>query len=118
MANQGTPKSRGRQPDANSMSGKIRELLQTTDMTVGEIAAKLGCTPALAYNVKARMANGGQKRRGPGRPPKITTVAKAAAPQSGGLEGIFAAVQKAERERTQLRAVLTKIQAVIADVLE
>ncbi len=109
------PKKRGRQPDANSKSGKIRELL-TTDMSVGDIAKKLGCTPALVYNVKARLAGGGQKKRGPGRPPK----AKASAPAStsmDGLAGILAAVKNAEVERVQLRSTLEKIQSILADAL-
>lgn len=108
-----TQKKRGRQPDANSTSGKIRELLKT-DMSVSEIAKKLGCTPALVYNVKARAAGGGAKKRGPGRPPK----AKTAAGQSfDGLAGILEAVQGGERERARLRAALEKIQAVLADAL-
>ncbi len=108
-----TQKKRGRQLDANSTSGKIRELLKT-DMSVGDIAKKLGCTPALVYNVKARAAGGGAKKRGPGRPPK----AKTPAGQSfDGLAGILEAVQGGERERARLRAALEKIQAVLADAL-
>ena len=107
-------KKRGRQPDANSKSGQIRELLKT-DMSVGDIAKKLGCTPALVYNVKARAAGGGAKKRGPGRPPK----AKANPTPSGldGIAGILDAVKNSERERTQLRGALEKIQAILADAL-
>lgn len=108
-------KKRGRQPDASSKSGQIRELLKT-DMTVGEIAKKIGCTPALVYNVKARMSGGGRKKRGPGRPPKAQGKASAAA-SFDGLAGILDAVKGAERERAQLRTALEKIQAVIADAL-
>jgi hypothetical protein len=110
-------KKRGRQPDASSKSGQIRELLGT-GMAVGEIAKKVGCTPALVYNVKARAAGGGAKKRGPGRPPKAQAQAKASAGGSfDGLAGILDAVKGAERERAQLRAALEKIQAVIADAL-
>lgn len=108
-------KKRGRKPDANSKSGQIRELL-TTGMSAGDIAKKLGCTPALVYNVKARLAGGGGKKRGPGRPPK----AKAAASSSSsfdGIAGILDAVKNSERERAQLRAALEKIQAMVADAL-
>jgi hypothetical protein len=101
---------RGRQPDANSKSGKIRELLKT-GMSAGEIARKLGCTPALVYNVKARLGGGGVTKRGPGRP-------RAAA--SGGLDGlsgILDAVKDAERERTRLRGVLERIQSILEDSL-
>jgi hypothetical protein len=102
---------RGRQPDANSKSGKIRELLGT-GMSASDIAKKLGCTPALVYNVKARMAGGGAtKRRGPGRPARVASTGVS------GLDGILSAVKNSERERTQMRAALEKIQAVIADAL-
>jgi hypothetical protein len=107
-------KKRGRQPDASSKSGQIRELLGT-GMAVGEIAKKVGCTPALVYNVKARMA-GGVKKRGPGRPPKAQSKAVAGG-SFDGLAGILDAVKGAERERAQLRTALEKIQAVIADAL-
>ena len=56
-----SPKTRGRKPDANSTSGKIRTLL-ASGMEPGEIAKKLGCTPSLIYNVKARTAGGGNSR--------------------------------------------------------
>ena len=108
-------KKRGRQPDASSKSGQIRELLGT-GMAVGEIAKKVGCTPALVYNVKARAAGGGAKKRGPGRPPKAQAKATASG-SFDGLAGILDAVKGAERERAQLRAALEKIQAVIADAL-
>ena len=105
---------RGRQPDPSSKSGQIRELLGS-GMSAGDIAKKLGCTPALVYNVKARMSGGGGgKKRGPGRPPK----AKAAA--SGGLDGlggILDAVRNSERERAALRSALEKIQALVSSAL-
>ncbi len=104
-------KKRGRQPDANSKSGQIRELLKT-GMSAGDIAKKLGCTPALVYNVKARLS-GGAKKRGPGRPPKA-----ASAPAShDGLAGILEAVKGSENERLRLRAALEKIQAVLSAAL-
>ena len=109
-----TNKKRGRQPDANSKSGQIRELLKT-GMSVGDIAKKIGCTPALVYNVKARVAGGGAKKRGPGRPPKARTTA---APSGlDGIAGILDAVKNSERERAQLRGALEKIQAILADAL-
>ena len=105
-----TPKKRGRQPDANSKSGKIRELLKT-GMSAGEIAKKLGCTPALVYNVKARVAGGG-KRRGPGRP-----RGRSGGSSMDGLAGLLDAVKGTERERAQLRGALEKIQALVRDAL-
>ncbi len=111
------PKKRGRQPDASSKSGQIRTLLQS-GMSAGDIAKKLGCTPSLVYNVKARV--GGAKKRGPGRPPKANASAKsggrAAAPIDG-IAGILEAVRNSERERAQLRSALEKMQAILADIL-
>ncbi len=109
-------KKRGRKPDANSKSGQIRELL-TTGMSAGEIAKKLGCTPALVYNVKARLAGGGAKKRGPGRPPKAKGASSSSSGSLDGIAGILDAVKNSERERTQLRAALVKIQALISDAL-
>jgi transposase-like protein len=105
-------KRRGRQPDANSKSGKIRELLKT-GMAASDIAKKLGCTPALVYNVKAR-AGGGGNRRGPGRPRKATS---GASPSLNGIAGILDMVKNAESERARLRTALEKIQTVLASAL-
>lgn len=104
-----TKRKRGRQPDASSKSGQIRELLKT-DISVAEIAKKLGCTPALVYNVKARLAKGG--KRGPGRPAKVARSAGL-----DGIAGILDAVKNTERERTALRSALERIQAMVADAL-
>ena len=97
-----------------------------TGMKPVDIAKAVGCTPALVYNVKARVAGGsggGAKKRGPGRPPK--TAAKPSAPRPAssissagdGLASIVAAVKASEQERSQMRAALEKIQAVINDAL-
>ena len=80
-----------------------------------DIAKKLGCTPPLVYNVRARLAGGPKKKAAPkakaGRP------AKAATSSFGDLSGILAAVQGSERERKQMRAALERVQAVIAEAL-
>lgn len=109
-----TPKTRGRKPDASSTSGKIRDLL-ATGLSASDIAKKLGCTPALVYNVKARMANGGKKSgRGPGRPPK----AKAAPTGTmGGLGGILDMVKKNESERARLVGALQKVAELVRAAL-
>ena len=105
-------KTRARKLDASSKSGQIRELLKT-GMTPMDIAKKLSCTPALVYNVKARLA-GGPKKRGPGRPPK----AKAGrATGVDGLDGLLTAVRTVEKERNEMRAVLEKLQAVLSAAL-
>jgi hypothetical protein len=105
-------KSRGRQIDPSSKSGRIRELL-STGMSANEIAKKVGATTGLVYAVKSNMGKGKStgSKRGPGRPPKVSTTAM------DGLDGILAAVKNSERERTELRAALDKIQGVIAGVL-
>lgn len=113
-----TPASakRGRKADPNSRSGQIRALL-ASGMAAADIAKKVGCTPALVYNVKARQ--GGRKRRGPGRPPMARGNRKAANAVSGapGIDGILAAVKGAEQERAKMLAALEKIQAVLTDAL-
>jgi len=105
-------KTRGRQPDASSKSGQIRELLKT-GMSPMEIAKKVGCTPALVYNVKARLAGGPQKR-GPGRPPKTRN---GGATRVDGLDGMLAAVRCVENERNEMRAVLEKVQTILSAAL-
>src|SRR5262245_17356173 len=90
-------KSRGRRLDASSKSGQIRELLKT-GMKPMEIAKKLSCTPALVYNVKARLASGPAKR-GPGRPPKAKSGRST---NVDGLGGLLEAVRNVEKERNEL----------------
>ena len=112
----------GRKPDPNSKSGQIRALLGS-GMSAGEIAKKVGCTRALVYSIKSAMGMASKtgKRstqrprgtRGPGRPRKAT----AASASLNGLDGILAAVKSSERDRTQMRAALERIQAVVADAL-
>ena len=116
------PKTRGRKPDANSKSGQIRTLL-AEGMAPADIAKKLGCTPALVYNVKARAADGGAKsagaKRKPGRPAKAKPAATKGAAASSSLDGISAildAVKNSETERKQLRAALERIETVIKGV--
>jgi len=108
------PAKRGRKPDASSKSGKIRALL-ASGMSAAEIAKKVGCTPALVYNVKAKA--GGVKKRGPGRPAKAKSKATTSISGTAGIEGILAAVKGAEQERAKMLAALEKIQVVLADVL-
>jgi hypothetical protein len=102
----------GRKADASSKSGQIRALLGS-GMSAAEIAKKVGASVNLVYNVKSTMGKAGKRSsRGPGRP------RKAAAPASlNGLDGILAAVKNSERDRTQMRAALERIQAVVADAL-
>ena len=102
---------RGRQPDENSKSGQIRALLKT-DMSVADIAEKIGCTTALVYNVKARATGGTRQKRRPGRP-----KAAASTPRFDGIAGVLDAVQHSEKERAQLRAALERIQTVLAEAL-
>jgi len=104
-------KSRGRQIDPSSKSGRIRALL-SSGMTANEIAKKVGATAGLVYAVKSNMGKATAGKRGPGRPRKT-----AASTGMDGLDGILAAVKNSERERASMRAALEKIQAVIADVL-
>jgi transposase-like protein len=111
------PRRGGRRADPSSKSGRVRELL-STGMSAADIAKKVGCTTALVYNIKSAMGRGGGGgggggRRGPGRP----RASASGVTNMAGLEGILDAVKSADRERAQLRAVLEKIQAVVADAL-
>src|SRR5262245_53207243 len=107
-----TKQTRGRKLDASSKSGQIRELLKT-GMAPMEIAKKLSCTPALVYNVKARLA-GGPKKRGPGRPPKAKS---GRASGIDGLGGLLEAVRSVERDRNEMRGVLEKVQSILSAAL-
>ncbi|MEZ6036754.1 MAG: helix-turn-helix domain-containing protein [Planctomycetota bacterium] len=118
MPTKTNPAKRGRKPDANSKSGQIRTLL-AEGMATADIAKKVGCTPALIYQVKAK-ASGGSKptraKRNPGRPAKSTRASMAAS-NLDSIGAILAAVKDSENERRQLRAALEKIQSVITTAL-
>ncbi len=106
---------RGRQADPSSKSGKVRALL-ATGMSAADIAEKVGCTTGLVYNIKSTMGKGGgggAAKRGPGRP----RSAASSSSSLDGIAGILDMVKSADRERSQLRAALEKIQGVIADAL-
>jgi len=92
----------------SSKSDQVRALL-ATGMSAADIAKKVGCSAPLVYTIKSSMGKAG--KRGPGRPRKVATASM------DGLESIVAAVRNTERERTQLRGALEKIQAVLADAL-
>ena len=114
---------RARKTDPTSRSDQVRALLGS-GLSVTDIAKKVGCTTGLVCNVKARMSGGAKKgrrgrpraTRGPGRPRKSARGGSSPTAASG-LDGILAAVRGAERKRTQMRAALERIQAVIADAL-
>src|SRR5215510_1226353 len=110
--NMASKKARGRKPDASSKSGQIRELLKT-GMKPMDIAKKLSCTPALVYNVKARLA-GGPAKRGPGRPLKAKAGRASAV---DGLDGLLGAVKSVEEERAALRGVLEELQGILSAAL-
>ena len=98
----------GSRATGSSKSDQVRALL-ATGMSAADIAKKVGCSLPLVYITKSSMSKAG--KRGPGRPRKVSTSGM------DGLEGIVAAVKNTERERTQLRGALEKIQAVLADAL-
>lgn len=109
-----TAGKRGRPMNSDSKSGQIRALIQT-GMSAADIAAKVGCTTALVYNVKSAVAGG--KRRGPGRPAKAAAPALSIGGGLDGIAGIVAAVKQSEQQRASLHAVLVRIQAILADAL-
>lgn len=111
MRDQQEVKVRGRKPDANSTSGKIRALL-ATNIAPGDIAKKLGCTPALVYNVKARMSGS----RGAGR--GSVRAARSSAPTIASLSNVIGLVRDSEAERTRLQRALEKIADLVREALE
>ena len=74
-----------------------------------EIAKKVGCTPALVYNVKARLAGGPKK---PGRPRK-----NAASANGVGFDSLFDAVKATQADLGRYRTVLERISNMVSDVL-
>ena len=85
-----------------------------------EIAKKVGCTPALVYNVKSRM--GDAPKRGPGRPPKTPTTTTSrtttrTATISGDLDTCIAAIRGSVKENEQLRATLQRLATLISGAL-
>ena len=97
----------GPKASGSSKSDQVRALL-ATGMSAADIAKKVGCSTPLVYTIKSSMGRAG--KRGPGRPRKN------AASSMDGLEAILAHVKNSERERSQMRGALERIQAVIADV--
>jgi hypothetical protein len=61
---------------------------------------------------KAKAANAGQPKRGPGRPPKA-----ARASFDGSLESIVAVVKNSEQAKASYRTALERIQTILAGVL-
>ena len=107
-------RGRGRPTNASSKSGQVRALLGS-GMSPNDIAAKVGCTVGLVYNIKSTSGMTGTRasgKRGPGRPRKVAAPAGV-----DGIASIVAMVQSGERERGKMRAALERIQAVLADVL-
>jgi len=95
----------------------LRTKLLKSGMSPMDIAKRVNCTPAVVYDVKARLGGGGSApaKRGPSRPPKSASSSG----DSGmdGLAGILDMVKNSDRERAALRTALEKIQAVIEGVL-
>ena len=112
MPHTNSKSARGRKPDPSSKSGRARELL-ATGMTPTDVAAKIGCTTALVYNIRARMDGAKKKRTLPIRESKRAVTASPAVE----LDGILAAVKGAEQERVKMRAALERIQQVLAEAL-
>ena len=65
------------------------------------------------------VAGAAPAKRGPGRPRKVVAAAAVAAPASfdGSIAGIVAAVKASEQARARYQTALTRIQAILAEVL-
>lgn len=75
--------------------------------------AKAKAKAAKAAKTEVAVASAAPVKRGPGRPPKSA----AAVSFDGTLDSIIAVVKNGEQARARYRGALTKIQAIIADVL-
>lgn len=110
---------RGRPRDDSSKSGQVRELLKT-GMHPAEIAAKVGCTVGLVYNVRLRSerrtrpapSHAPKAAAAPSRPSKAT-----AAPSLDGLASVLEAIQDSQREGARMRAVLERLRTMLQGVL-
>ncbi|MCK5944128.1 MAG: hypothetical protein KAI24_19235 [Planctomycetes bacterium] len=109
-------KKRGRKPDSNSKSGKIRELLAGGEKPA-DIAKKLGCTTGLVYNVRTRMANrsAGAAKKGVAKKAKRAPSGKM--DEVAGLQALVRAVEGGEQDRLRMRGALERIRKVIDDAL-
>jgi len=97
-----------RKPDPHSKSSKVRELLKA-GMSAAEIAAKVGCTVGLVYNIKSTSGGGAARRPAPQR--------GAAETSATGLDGLLAAVRDSERNRAAMRSAIERIRALVAEAL-
>lgn len=102
---------RGRPQDGSSKSGRIRELLKT-GMSAADIAAKVGSTVGLVYNVKSSSAKGSSParaaaRRGPGRP------RKGGASGNAPIDSVVEALRENDRERARLSRALEQIRGIV-----
>ena len=77
-------------------------------------AAKAKAAKAAPAAAAAAPAMGAPVKRGPGRPRKNPIAAPAF---DGTLDGIVAAVKGSEQAKARYHAALSKIQAILADVL-
>src|SRR5262249_55209787 len=102
--------TRGRKLDSSSKSGQVRELLKS-GMAPMDIAKKVGCTPALVYNVKSSLSGGAKKL---GRP------RKSALPATNGvvgLDSILHAVRNSQADLSRYRTVLERIGSMLSEAL-
>jgi len=96
---------RGRKPNPNSKSARVRELL-ATGMKPTEIAKTVGVSTGLVYGLKGRGAS--QKER---------PAPRQSADKADGLENIVASIREGQRERERLRHALEQVRTLIDQAL-
>lgn len=115
------PGKRGRPVSANSKSARIRELLKT-GASAADIAKQVGASVNLVYGVRHRL--GAAKKRGPGRPPKVTLPVRRGPDRPrkalgvDGLDGLVTAIREQSRQAHQLRAALERVRELVAEALD
>jgi hypothetical protein len=100
---------RGRQPDATSKSGQVRELLNS-GLSPMEIAKKVGCTPGLVYVIKSKIA-GGAKTPGRQRKNPLPTTSS-----PSGLDAFISVMRNSEAQRDRYRGALQKVQGLMQEI--
>jgi hypothetical protein len=100
---------RGRQPDASSKSGQVRELLNS-GLSPMEIAKKVGCTPGLVYVIKSKIAGGAKTPGRPRKNPLPTTNSPS------GLDAFISVMRNSEAQRDRYRGALQKVQGLMQEI--
>lgn len=104
-----------------SKSDRVRALLKE-GISPGDIAKQVGCSRNLVYIIKSGMKSGvkstAAKSGGARSVGRKGNTAPAAAGFGASLDGIVRAVQQSQRDTAAMRDGLTRIQQIVAQLLQ